>query len=33
MLATDIGAAARRGLDSIRELGLELWLELKSEGE
>ncbi len=33
MLATDIGAGARLGLESIRELGLELWLELKNEDE
>ena len=31
MLATEMGAAARRGLEEMRELGLELWLELKSE--
>jgi hypothetical protein len=33
MLTTDIGAAARRGLKEITELGLELWLELKSEDQ
>jgi len=33
MLATEMGASVRRGLDGIRELGLELWLELKIEDE
>jgi hypothetical protein len=31
LLDTDIGKAARQGLEEIRELGLELWLELKEE--
>ena len=29
LLATDMGPAARRGLEEVRELGIELWLELK----
>jgi len=33
LLATDMGPAARRGLEEIRELGIELWLELKIEDE
>ena len=32
LLATDMGPAARRGLEGIRELGIELWLELKDGG-
>ena len=32
LLATDMGPAARRGLEEIRELGTELWLELKDGG-
>lgn len=30
-LKSDMGKTARRGLEEIRELGIELWLELKSE--
>ena len=32
LLATDMGPAARRGLEEIREFGIELWLELKDGG-
>jgi len=32
-LKSDMGKSARRGLEEIRELGLELWLELKGNDE
>jgi hypothetical protein len=32
LLSTDMGPSARRGLEGIRELGIELWLELQDGG-